>query len=276
MCYKTLLGSALSIVLWMSVIGCCGTGTHVRTYTIFDDPLGREQTIAFEIDELPNQVFKIVIPEIITDTQEALIEWNHKVPEWDVGPTHANWRCEVAGVIRMKAMIDFGQEVIEARLEMTNLSEKTWELANAFTCFAFYQAPMFNNPELDRMMFPVDGQWRSVADLFAEADPGPGPYTFFKVAGGPNPYDMVVVQRVDQLHRRIVDYGAACVVSKDGEWVAGAYSARPAYVFCNRRDGCVHANPYYDPIGPGEMAVESTYIRIMRGSVADFQRAAGF
>ena len=34
-------------------------------------------------------------------------------------------------------------------------------------------------------------------------------------------------------------------------------------------------NPLYDPIGPGETAVESTYIRIMRGSVTDFQRAAG-
>lgn len=276
MCCRTFLGAALPIVPWMSVIGCSGTGQHARTYTIFSDPQCREQTIAFKIDELPNQVFKIVIPEIITDTKEALIEWNHKVPQWDVGPYHASWHCEVAGVIQMTATVVFGREVIEARVEVSNLSDRTWELANAFTCFAFYKAPMFDNPELDRIKLAVDGQWRSVAELFAEADPGSGPYTFFRVKGGPNPCDIVLGQRVNQFHRQMADYGAACVVSKDGKWVAGAYSDRPAYLFCNRRERCIHANPFYDPIGPGETAVESTYIRIMRGSVVDFQRVAGF
>jgi len=272
---RTLLRAAGPIALWISVNGCASPGHQQRSYTVYLDPQGQEQTIAFEIAALPGEVFKIVIPEIITDRQETILEWNHKVPQWDIGQDHASWHCEVTSVIRMTAGIVFGPEVIEARVKMTNLTDRTWELANAFTCFAFYAAALFDNPELDRILLPVDDQWQSVADLFAETDPGPKPHTFFRVKGGPNPRDMIVGRRVHQLHPRMVDSGAACVVSKDGRWVAGTYSTRPAYVFCDRRERCIHANPLYDPIGPRETAVASTYIRIMRGSVADFQKAAG-
>jgi hypothetical protein len=160
-------------------------------------------------------------------------------------------------------------------VEITNLSNRIWHLATAFTCFAFYDAPLFDNPELDRMMFPVEGRWWSVADLFAERSPGDGPYTFFPVKDGPRIRDMLVVRLVKQTHPQVISFGAGCVVSRDGKWVAGMSSSRPAYVFCNRRERCVHANPVFDDVAPAQTASASSYIHIMRGGVDDFAKASG-
>jgi hypothetical protein len=263
---------ALSVLL-TGLAGCTAARPAKRSYKIYPDSL--KQTIDFEIDSLPGQVFKLVIPEIITDQQEILVPWSQEVPYWDIGPNHASWHCETAGLVRQTSTVLFGDEVIEAQVEITNLSDRTWRQVNAFTCFAFYAAPLFDNPELDRMMFPVNGRWRSVADLFAEKSPGNGPYTFFAVQGGPPLRDMMVVRLVKQTHPQIIDYGAGCVVSKDGRWVAGISSSHPAYVFCNRKERCLHANPVYDEIAPGQTACASSYVRIMRGGVADFAKAAG-
>lgn len=257
-------------VLLLVTTGCATSKPRQWRYRFYPDTL--KQTIDFEIDVLPGQVFKMVIPEIITDEQETLIPWSQDVPSWDIGPDHASWECERPGVIRQKSTVVASNGLIEARVEITNLSGRMWHLANAFTCFAFYEAPMFDNPELDRMFFPVNGRWRSVADLFAEESPGDGQYTFFPVKGGPRITDMRVVRLVRQRHRQMIDYGAGCVVSKDGQWVAGITCTRPAYVFCNRKERCLHANPVFDDLGPGQTAWASSYIRILRGNPADFAR----
>ena len=77
--------------------------------------------------------------------------------------------------------------------------------------------------------------------------------------------------------------GAGCVVSRDGRWVAGISCERPAYVFCNRKERCLHANPVFDDLKPGQTARASSYIHILRGDIGDFDRvirdstgAAGF
>jgi hypothetical protein len=270
--HRTPSRSASLLAVCLMLGAACGCAGHEqRVYRIYPDKL--KQTLDFEINILPGQVFKVVIPEIITDRQETLLGWNESVSHWDIGPEHASWDCEIPGVIRANSSVLFGQELIEARVRMTNLSQRTWELANAFTCFAFYEAPLFDNPELDRIFFPVDGRWRSVADLFAQTNPGDGPYTFFSVKGGPQIRDIRVVRLVRQTHPQAIDYGAGCVVSKDGQWVAGVSTGRPAYVFCNRRERCIHANPLYGPIAPGQTAEDTTYIRIMRGGLTEFEKA---
>jgi hypothetical protein len=242
----------------------------LKPYSIYSD---FRQTVDFETAAIPGNIFRIVIPEIITDKKDTLVPWSQESPNWDIGPDHAGWECKVPKVIRMKADVHFGDQVIDANVEITNLSQRNWELANAFTCFTFYAAPTFDNPQMDRVYFPVGGKWRSVADLFREHDPGRGPYTFFPVEGGPALSDMNICRLVPQRHPQVIDYGAGCVVSRDAQWVAGVNAEHPAYVFCNRRERCIHANPVYEPIAPGQTARGTTHIRILRGGIADFERA---
>ncbi len=262
---------AILLLVPMGLCTLLPAGSEACNYRIYPD--AQKQTIAFEMDALPGQVFKIVIPEIITDSERTLLGWNEAPSKWDIGSHRAAWTREISGVIRMNATVLFGPHVIEAEVETTNLSDRTWNLTTAFTCFAFYAAPLFDNPELDRIYLPIDEEWRSVADIFARKSPGTGPYTFFSVKDGPRLEAMQVVRRVGQTHPQIIRYGAAAVTSRDGQWVAGVYARRAAYVFCNRRERCIHANPLYDPIRPHRTASTSTYVLIMRGELADFEKA---
>lgn len=253
----------------IALAGCGGPARTLKPYTIQAD---FRQMISFQTAALPDNIFKVVIPEIITDRQETLVPWSQEPPVWHIDADRAWWECRIPGKIRMRADMRFGDQVIEAEVEMTNLSDRTWENANAFTCFAFYSAPLFDDPSLNRIYFPVGGKWRAVGELFAEHSPGTGPYTFFPVAGGPALDDMNVCRLVKQRHPQVADYGAACVVSKDGRWVLGVNADRPAYVFCNRCERCIHANPVFEPIAPGQTARAATHIRILRGGIADFER----
>ena len=149
----------------------------VSPYRIYADPKNVPQTFAFELADLPGEVFRVVIPEWVSDDQEIVVHWTHQVPRWDYGDDYATWSDEISDQIRLCSTVLFNKEVIEARVELTNLSHRSWRLANAFTCFAFFTAPLFDNPELDRMMFPVGGEWRPVAELFSQQSPGDGPYT---------------------------------------------------------------------------------------------------
>lgn len=229
------------------------------------------QTIGFEMPGLPGQAFRLVVPELISGNKEALLPWFHPSPEWDIDQESARCSIEISGTIRMSAEVLFSGEKIDIGISVSNLSDGVWEKVNLFTCFAYFTAPSFNDPDLTRTYFPVAAHtWKPVADLFAEHDPGDGPYTFFRVRDGPSLSDLWVCRQIRQNHPQEVSRGAVCVVSSCGQWVAGMTSARPAYVFNNRRECCIHADPLLGTIEPGETMQGVSTVHIFRGSVKDF------
>jgi hypothetical protein len=232
----------------------------------------QEQTIAFELPELPGQVFKIVIPELISDTQEPIVPWDHPSPGWNLGLNSASYSIEIPRKIHMKAQVLFLEQKIETRVTMTNLSQRMWDKVNAFTCFAFYSAPAFDDPQLTRTYVPVEEGWKSIAQLFADHDPGDGPYTFFPVAGGPRLDDLWLCRKIPQRHPQTVSRGCACVVSSDGRWIAGMAARTPAYVFNNRRERCVHANQLIQSVAPGETTEGISVVYILSGTLDDFTK----
>ncbi len=235
-------------------------------------PDEQKQTIGFELPELPREVFKIVIPELVSDAEEPIIPWEQPSPKWDIDQTSARWSTEIHNTVRMKSEVHFDGEQITARVKLTNLSPRSWEKVNAFTCFAYYAAPSFDDPELRRTYFPVNKKWKSVSELFAEHDPGSGPYTFFPVAGGPRLQDMWLGRKIPQHHPQVVSKGCACVVSKDGSWIAGMTTRVPAYAFHNRRERCIHADPFLGTVVPGATIEGISTIHIFRGTLADFMK----
>ncbi len=229
------------------------------------------QTIGFELPSLPGQRFRLVVPELISDSEEALLPWSHPSPEWDIDQESARCSIEISGTIRMEAEVLLRREKIDIAIRVSNLSDRSWQKVNLFTCFAYYPAPLFHDPDLTRTFFPVaTGTWKAVADLFAEHDPGDGPYTFSPVRGGPALSDLWLCRQINQSHTQEVSRGAACVVSSCGQWVAGMESSRPAYVFNNRRECCIHADPLLGAIEPGETIQGVSTVHIFRGSVEDF------
>ncbi|MDI6809935.1 MAG: hypothetical protein QME66_13365 [Candidatus Eisenbacteria bacterium] len=190
------------------------------------------QTIGFEMPDLPGQPFRLVVPELISDYGGALFPWAHPSPEWEIAEKSARCLIEIRGTIRMSAEVLFCGQKIDIVVSVTNLSERIWEKVNLFTCFAYYTAPLFNDPDLVRTYFPVAaGRWKSVADLFVEHDPGDGPYTFFPVRHGPVLSDLWVCRAINQNHSQEVFWGTACVASSCSQRVAGMISARPRVCF---------------------------------------------
>jgi hypothetical protein len=230
------------------------------------------QTMRFELPDLPGEEFRVVIPELISDATDPILPWSQPSPNWEIGDNVARCLIEISNSIRMQAEIRFRQEQIQTTVKATNLSQRAWQKANAFTCFAFYAAPLFDDPQLTRTYFPVDGEWKSIANLFAEHNPGNGPYTFFRVAGGPPLEDFWVAREIQQQHPQIVSTGCACVVSKDGKWVAGMTTRTPAYVFHNRRERCIHTDPLMGTVPAGASTEGVSTIYIFRGTVADFAK----
>ncbi len=235
-------------------------------------PDSQNQTIGFELLELPGEKFKVVIPELVSDAQEPIVPWAQASPNWEIGEDRARWSVEIPKSVRMEAKVHFASGQIETRVKVTNLSHRTWEKVNAFTCFAYYSAPSFDDPELTRTCFPVNGKWKSVAELYAEHNPGDGPYTFFPVAGGPRLEELWLGKKIPQHHPQVVSKGCACVVSRDGKWIAGMTTRVPAYVFNNRRERCIHADPFMGSVRPGETTEGVATIHILRGALADFMK----
>lgn len=230
------------------------------------------QTIGFELPDLPGQTFRLTVPELISDSKEALLPWSLPSPEWDIEQDSARCSIEIEGIIRMDAQVLFRGEKTDVVVSTTNLSTRVWDKVNLFTCFAYYAAPLFNDPDLTRTYFPVGKQaWKSVRELFTQQDPGSGPFTFFPVRGPPALSELWVCRQIEQHHPQVVSQGAACVLSKDKKWVAGMTTQTPAYVFNNRSECCIHADPLLGTMNPGDTIEDFTTVHIIHGSLEDFQ-----
>ncbi|MDO8682548.1 MAG: hypothetical protein Q7N50_03605 [Armatimonadota bacterium] len=231
------------------------------------------QTIGFEMPGLPGDEFLLVVPELVSDAEKAILPWSQPSPQWDIGPDSARCMIDIDQVIHMEAEALFRADEIQVTVTVTNLSNRIWRQANLFTCFAFYRAPQFDDHDLRRTFIPVgDHKWRSLAELFADRDPGRGRHTFFPVHGGPELSDMWLCRTIKQHHPQMASHGAMCVLSKDGKWVAGMTSPNPAYLFNNRQQHCIHADPLLGTVGPGQVAQGVSALHIFRGSVEDYER----
>src|SRR5215831_11476667 len=66
-------------------------------------PDEQKQTIGFELSELPHEIFKIVIPELVSDAKEPIIPWEQPSPNWQIGENSAQWSTENHNAVRMES-----------------------------------------------------------------------------------------------------------------------------------------------------------------------------
>lgn len=227
--------------------------------------------MGFELPELPGEAFQIIIPEVVSEAKGPIVPYTEEpYSPWEIGENRAHFSLQIPKTVRMEAMVLFRDQEIEARVRVTNLSQRTWDGVSAFTCFAYFDAPGFDDPQLKRTYLPVDGRWKSISELYAEHSPGDSPTAAFSVAGSPSLKDL----GVEQGHPQVLSKGCACVISTDGNWVAGITAERVAYVFNNGgyRWRCIHANPLIGTVVPGATAEGANMIYIFRGTIADFMK----
>ena len=148
----------------------------------------QEQSIELEFPQFPGNVFKIAIPEVVSDAEGIIVPWREDPAHWEFSKQIVRWSTTISARVYMEAEVEFKGSELETRVKLRNLSSRTWRETNAFTCLTYADAPLFNDPSLRRTFVPT-GDWRSrpgwkpLAELFAAYNPGRGNYTFFPVAG---------------------------------------------------------------------------------------------
>lgn len=228
------------------------------------------QTLGFELPALPDQEFRIAIPELISDANDAILPWGFPSPQFDIQEDRALLSIEVPGKIRLKAEVSFGDQQIEAQVTATNLSDVAWVGLNAFTCFACCKAPRFHDPSCVNTYFPVEEKWRALSELSVDYKPGRGRFTFFPVVGGPRLDELWVCRQLGGHYPGSASLPGACIVPNKGGWVAGMTTQKAAYLFNNRELSCLHANPLMGAVPPGVTSQGASTVHILRGTVADF------
>lgn len=243
----------------------------------------QEQSIELEFPQFPGNVFKIAIPEVVSDAEGIIVPWREDPAHWEFSKQIVRWSTTISARVYMEAEVEFKGSELETRVKLRNLSSRTWRETNAFTCLTYADAPLFNDPSLRRTFVPT-GDWRSrpgwkpLAELFAAYNPGRGNYTFFPVRGGPKLVDLWVVRRVNPAaHRQVLSRGFSGVVSRDGKWTIGMTTRKAAYFFNNRSprvehlDGvCIHTDPLLGEVAPGGYAEGVSTIHIVEGGIDAF------
>jgi hypothetical protein len=205
----------------------------------------QKQSITFEPDGLPGEVFRITIPEIVSDGGGVIVPWSQPSPNWDIDERSAGWSAEAPGRFSMTASVTFTDGPIATTVALTNLSPNTWTRVTAFTCLAYWESPLFDDPDLSRTYVPVENGWKAVGELFRDHDPGGRPYTFFPVEGRPPLASLWLCREIPQWHPD--GSPVAPRVVRATALVAGECQGA-AFVFVNRRERCVHANAVVEQV----------------------------
>ena len=194
---------------------------------------------------------------------------------------------EVVGQIEAQASLkgEWRANVCEDRIEMTysvtNTSERTWPVAEAFFCYKHRSAGDFWNPDLDRTYVEWEGEPVSVRDrikqMHGEEAFWPKNQLHLRQFGETyDRYDRVGLRNSPSAgwcaHRDGTTGGWMAVLSENGEWLSGMYWERTERVAQNGPDyGCIHAGLHigYD-IGPGETVQRKGTVVIARMSPREF------
>ncbi len=236
------------------------------------------QTLGFQLPDLPEDEFRIALPELLSDADEPILPWGFVSPQFEIRGNVARLLIELPGEVRMEGQVHFREDRIKAQVSATNLSKREWKMFNAFTCFACHEAPSFHDPDSTRTYFPVNGKFTPIAELRSQYGPGDGPFTFFRVAGGPDLDEFWAYRKLQGQCAVPASQNCACVISGDGSWVAGVTTRNAAYLFNNRKLTCVHAAPLIGSVAPGAGTEAVSTIFIFRGTIGAFAeecRAAG-
>jgi hypothetical protein len=244
-------------------------GTNTRLTGGFVIRNVERQTLGFERGDLPADEFRIALPELLSDADRPILPWGFVSPQFEIRDHVAQLRIELPGEVRMRAGVHFGHDRIKAQVSATNLSRREWRMFNAFTCFACHKAPSFHDPAATRTYFPVDGKWTSVSELPGRGSSG-SPFTFLRANGGPDLDEFWVCRQLHGYCPEPASQNCACVISADGNWVAGVTTRSPAYLFNNQKLTCVHAAPLVRTVPPGATTEAESTIFVFRGTIGAF------
>jgi hypothetical protein len=179
------------------------------------------------------------------------------------------WQYEAeVPAVRVKGTLGFEEEAVAMSLSVTNRLAEPLSDLGAQICLQLAAAPMFRDLTREHVFFFSEGKPVRFADL----EKRDGYWSLRAVVKGqarrpedqpgPHPGWMANVSKV------VADDGVICVTSPDGAWTLGTLWERARHVFNNPGAGlaCIHSDPVFPEIAPGETATVRGWIMIVKGS----------
>ncbi|TWU27498.1 hypothetical protein [Bythopirellula polymerisocia] len=208
------------------------------------------------------------LPELLllgnTDVQVATqgpADWKRVDGEWSYN------RVTPDGRLSVKVTVQQIQLGWMATLTICNRSDTTWSNVVAPVCLLLHASGVFQDPQWTRTFYRSNGKFITYAGC--ETDGGRDLFRMTLVKG------QKMLERSDD-HRekwgftkRLSDDGIIAVVSSDGSAVLTTTWNPSHHLQANRRRtySCIHANPYFGTLAPGESRTSHGYVFLINGDL---------
>jgi hypothetical protein len=150
------------------------------------------------------------------------------------------------------------EDCVEFRITARNPGEQPWEREHlSLVCCRSGSSPAFEDYNAERTFVCRGGEFIPVARLLD------GRFADHRMCGFP-------VGEGDEGYERL-----SAKISRDGQWVLGVAVDRAGSLSFNfqRRVSCIHSNPRWGKLAPGQEVTIRGRVYLMRGTLADlYQR----
>ncbi len=240
-----------------------------RPATLRIRPQQKTQKLSIESTAFPGQSFHYVIPEAIGSSDMAV--WGAApdtlmAPDWtqtsDGGWTYS-WRKE--GWLEFSAHAQPGEDYLDVRIRLKNLSNTAWPESLSFSCFSPRAALDFADFDGSRTFLLIDGQWKPITQIERKDSNRPTIQLWY-LKNGPKPLGFV---EHFQATPPVYPEAVLAVRSYDGKHVVAVTADKPLFLFGNLEFSCIHCCPSFGALKPGEEGVATHRVFICRDTSLD-------
>ena len=222
-----------------------------------------------DIPAFPGERFGLGFPEAIGDTARTF--WfNTLKPDWrqlDDGMWESVARAE--GELSYTIILTPSEEWVEAKVSVTNESDRDWADSLAFNCFQCGSAWSIRDNECVRHWCRTGGQFKRLIQVPRQFGPRPT-IQLYSVEGAPPGMDIPFVANFRATPEDAVLEGWLAIQSRDGRRLAATVSRPAFFLFQNMEYSCIHSSPSMGPLKPGQTGEAITRMYFVEASVEDW------
>ena len=178
-------------------------------------------------------------------------------PDWTTHPDDAMFHGH-----RLENLLEYEVHTLPSgdglllSASVMNLSDRTVERVNLAPCTQLAQAPSLDDPEMTRTFYRAGGRFVSMSDAERAGDPGKNQVSVTSESGMDWTLSDAETGYGWGMAKPDADAGFIAVAARNGKGGVATWWQRTA-TLCNNATSaihCVHAEPYFDTLAPGEAA----------------------
>jgi len=221
------------------------------------------------IPAFPGEGFGLGFPEAVGDVAPGYC-FNGLKPDWRQLEDGA-WEqiARAGGEVSYVLTLIPGDDFVDARLSVTNESDRTWESSFAFNCFQAGAAASIRDNECVRHWCRTGGEFKRLIEIPRQFGPRPT-VQLYSVEGAMPGASIPFVANFQATPANVALEGWLALQSRDGRRLVAAVSRPALFVFQNMEYSCHHSAPCLGPLKPGETGEALTRVYFVEATLEDW------